>query len=359
MTVPQKPDDQDGSRTAGKSGKKKPATEAPAPANELAQRPVSEMVTRFVEQDDREMEEEEYDDAYDGQSSESEEEPTAEGAQPRVQTDPAGRKASSSPSNVSATHPTLSRPPREGSAQPVNEVPETEADGASETSSSEENQEDTDEADEELIQRTLDTLYACVERTGEDRYQVATDIVNDFLDGDFKAASDKNPWKTQNLKKLRDHKRLPIQPQRLGEWIRLTGCRAGVIARNSQIELNGSTWLELIAINDEEKRYELALEAHNKGYSVRQTRKRVLEINSKKVDPKLADKLLAKIKDPRSIPVAGDYEKMIADEQYLTDELSKKERLLLRAEIDTKRDQIATCGQFLDLLEQRLADVDL
>ncbi|MGO9571402.1 MAG: hypothetical protein ACLP5H_28085, partial [Desulfomonilaceae bacterium] len=60
-----------------------------------------------------------------------------------------------------------------------------------------------------------------------------------------------------------------------------------------------------------------------------------------------------------SLPVAEDYEKMIENDEFISDELSKKERLLLRAEIDTKRDQISNCSQFLDLLEQRLADVDL
>ncbi|MGO9567125.1 MAG: hypothetical protein ACLP5H_06245, partial [Desulfomonilaceae bacterium] len=89
------------------------------------------------------------------------------------------------------------------------------------------------------------------------------------------------------------------------------------------------------------------------------TRKKISELNSRKVPKKLVDQLLLKIKDPRSLPVAEDYEKMIEDDEFISDELSKKERLLLRAEIDTKRDQISNCSRFLDLLEHRLADVDL
>ncbi len=113
----------------------------------------------------------------------------------------------------------------------------------------------------------------------------------------------------------------------------------------------------MIAIDDPEKQYELAVEVYEKKLSVRQTRKRVLEITSKKVDPRLVDKLLSKIKDPRSLPVSKDYEKM--DETFLENELSKKSVLLLRAEMDTKRDQLKFCGAFLDLLEQRLSDIDM
>jgi len=113
----------------------------------------------------------------------------------------------------------------------------------------------------------------------------------------------------------------------------------------------------LIAIDDEDKQYDLAIEVYEKKLSVRQTRKRVQEITSKKVDPRLVNKLLSKIKDPRSLPVANDYQKM--DEEFLANELSKKERLLLRAEMDTKREQLTVCSDFLDLLEQRLSDIDL
>ncbi len=178
------------------------------------------------------------------------------------------------------------------------------------------------ETEDELILRHVAAVNASQKRTDEDRFKVAAEIVQDFYDGDFKAASDKNPWKKNSQKKLRDHKELEVKPRRLGDWIRAYGSWAGIHAKDPKVAPGFSIALELIAIDDEDKRYALAVEVFEKKLSVRETRKRVLEITSKKVDPRLVDKLLSKIKDPRTLPVSTDYEKM--DEQFLENELSKK-----------------------------------
>jgi hypothetical protein len=352
MTQTQGPKDDGGSRTQEEGGKKKQATDPKVSAGKITEKSVSEIVMQNAEQDQQEGQEigdlayvaEEDDtteDGYVGDPDDEAKEGPAEGeeAQDEFIND---RGETDSQEDYKA------------------EFDEQSSEGAGDASQERSGPQDpgsSQEIEDELILRHVAAVNASQKRTDEDRFKVAAEIVQDFYDGDFKAASDKNPWKKNSQKKLRDHKELEVKPRRLGDWIRAYGSWAGIHAKDPKVAPGFSNALELIAIDDEDKRYALAVEVFEKKLSVRETRKRVLEITSKNVDPRLVDKLLSKIKDPRSLPVSKDYEKM--DEQFLENELSKKERLLLRAEMDTKRNQLKVCGDFLDLLEKRLSDIDL
>jgi len=329
MTGPQRPRDYDGSRTqdTAKSGKKKPPMDQQVTVQEMAQKPISEIVTTFheldreageagelaLEQDELStgLDEEECDDEYDDEQPEEKGDTT---------TDP--RPEASSPDAEQAK---------------------------------------SEEVDQDFIEQAVDIANGYEDRNEQTRLEYAMWVFETFFDGDIKSGSEKKDHRKKvKYAKFLDHKRLKTNPRRVSDLVRAAAVWTGFKARALELpNLTFSHCLELIAVEDEAVRTRFALEINQERLSVRQTRKKVSELNSRKVPKKLVDQLLLKIKDPRSLPVAEDYEKMIADDEFISDELSKKERLLLRAEIDTKRDQISNCGQFLDLLEQRLADVDL
>lgn len=404
MAEPQRPKDKQG--TEEKGGKRKHTTEPKVPTSG-AEEPVSAIIDAFAEQD--ELEGREIGDLAivaegdDPEEDNYEEDSDVDQPSTDVALHPNTQQAVKNPNYVPPTarvhHPSLSRPSSEGvvpqaietlgapreddSCSATGDGEDQEDDGEDEgeifnqkgheedygersseigegASQEENGAQDSDasqETEDELVLRHVVALNASKKRTDEDRFNVVSEIVRDLYDDDPEVASDKNSWKKDVQKKLRDHTQLEVTPRRLSDWIRGHGCWAGIYAKDPKVAPGFSIALELIAIDDPEKRYELAVEVYEKKLSVRQTRKRVLEITSKKVDPRLVDKLMSKIKDPRSLPLATDYEKM--DEKFLENELSKRERLLLRAETSAKRDQLKACSAFLDLLEQRLSDIDL
>lgn len=198
------------------------------------------------------------------------------------------------------------------------------------------------------------------ERVSEGRFKRGEWLSENIYKGDkeFQKSRDPNKKKNTDMLKLEAHPELIPHPRRLREDVQAFAELQFLLGQGvSKDNFSFYHCLEVIRLKDEPSRVALALEINNKKLSVRQTRERVNQINSSKVAPKLAEKLLAKIKDPRSLPLEKDYETMDGD--FLENELSKKERLLLRAEMTTKRDQLKACNAFLDLLEQRLSDIDL
>ncbi len=238
---------------------------------------------------------------------------------------------------------------------------DTATDPGPEPSSLDAEQAESEEVDQDFIEQAVDIANGYEDRNDQTRLEYAMWVFETFFDGDIKSGSEKKDHRKKvKYAKFVDNKRLKTNPRRVSDLVRAAAVWTGFKARTLELpNLTFSHCLELIAVEDEAVRTRFALEINQEQLSVRQTRKKISELNSRKVPKKLVDQLLLKIKDPRSLPVAEDYEKMIEDDEFISDELSKKERLLLRAEIDTKRDQISNCSQFLDLLEQRLADVDL
>ena len=330
MTGPQRTRDYEGSRTqdTAESGKKKPPIDPPVTAQEMAQKPISEIATTFHELDREAVEASEQDELataldeeeYDDEQSEE---------------DPSGEQSE--------------------------ENGDTATDRGPEPSSPNAEQAESEEVDQDFIEQAVDIANGYEDRNEQTRLEYAMWVFETFFDGDIKSGSEKKDQRKKvKYAKFVDHKRLKTNPRRVSDLVRAAAVWTGFKARALELpNLTFSHCLELIAVEDEAVRTRFALEINQEQLSVRQTRKKISELNSRKVPKKLVDQLLLKIKDPRSLPVAEDYEKMIEDDEFISDELSKKERLLLRAEIDTKRDQISNCGQFLDLLEQRLADVDL
>src|SRR5208283_2778883 len=329
MTAPQRPRDYEGSRTqeTAESGKKKPPIDQPVTAQEMVQKPISEIATTFHELNRQAeeaeelvsehdelstaLDEEEYDDEYDDEQSE--------------ENGDTGTNPGPEPSSLDAE------------------------------------QAESEEVDQDFIEQAVDIANGYEDRNEQTRLEYAMWVFETFFDGDIKSGSEKKDHRKKvKYAKFVDHKRLKTNPRRVSDLVRAAAVWTGFKARALELpNLTFSHCLELIAVEDEAVRTRFALEINQKQLSVRQTRKKISELNSRKVPKKLVDQLLLKIKDPRSLPVAEDYDKMIEDDEFISDELSKKERLLLRAEIDTKSDQLSNCTQFLDLLEHRLADVDL
>ena len=325
MAGPQRPRDYEGSRTedTAKSGKKKPPIDQPVTVQEMAQKPISEIATTFHELDRQAEEAEELASEQDELSTGLDEE--------------------------------------EYDDEQSEENGDTATDPGPEPSSPDAEHAESEEVDQDFIEQAVDIANGYEDRNEQTRLEYAMWVFETFFDGDIKSGSEKKDHrKKAKYAKFVDHKRLKTNPRRVSDLVRAAAVWTGFKARTLELpNLTFSHCLELIAVEDEAVRTRFALEINQEHLSVRQTRKKISELNSRKVPKKLVDQLLLKIKDPRSLPVAEDYEKMIEDDEFISDELSKKERLLLRAEIDTKRDQISNCGQFLDLLEQRLADVDL
>jgi hypothetical protein len=336
MTQPQRPEGYEGSRNAdtGKGGKKKPATEPTVPPAETAQKPLPEIVVDFVEADrpveslarqgdlSAPADEDEYDDE---DEQEGEHEDVMEGSlEEEFSTD-------------------------------------TDKDNGSDYSEIADSKEsESEEVDAEFIERAVDIANEFEDRKDQTRLEYAMWAFKTFFDGNIEAALTKDHGNKGKYARFLANKRLKTKPRRVSDLVRGAAIRTGLVARNLELpNLTFSHCLELVAIDDEAVRTRMAMEINEKELSVRDARKKILELNSRKVPKKLVEQLLHKIKDPRSLLVEGDYKKMIEDDEYITDELSKKERLNLRAELDTKRDQISACSQFLDLLEQRLSDIDL
>ena|SRR5271157_1329544 len=321
MAGPQRPRDYEGSRTqdTAESRKKKPPMEQQVTVQEMAQKPISEIATTFHELDrqaEEALEKDELSSALDEEEYDDEQ---------------------------------------------SEEKGNTGTDPGPEPSSPDAERAESEEVDQDFIEQAVDIANGYEDRNDQTRLEYAMWVFGTFFDGDIKSGSEKKDHRKKvKYAKFLDHKRLKTNPRRVSDLVRAAAVWTGFKARALELpNLTFSHCLELIAVEDEAVRTRFALEINQKHLSVRQTRKKISELNSRKVPKKLIDQLLFKIKDPRSLPVAEDYEKMIEDDEFISDELSKKERLLLRAEIDTKRDQISNCCQFLDLLEQRLADVDL
>jgi hypothetical protein len=343
MNGPQRQRDYEGSRTqdTAKSGKKKPPFEQPLTAQEMAEQPISEIATTFVELDRQAEElapehdelsaafdEEEYEEEHDDEDKEygnSEEDLSTE----TVAEDQAAQTTGSGPA---ATVP-------------------VEQKGLAQT-----------EPDKEFIDEAVAEINSIALRTVEQgALEIGMWVLKHIFKGDIKLASSKSPRKDRSFAMLSDHPRLRINPRRLSDYLRAAAIRTHAVG--SGLELPNATvshYLESLAVDDEKLRLQLLIEADSNKLSVRDFRKRILEINPKKrVPEKVINQLMHKIKDPHALPVGEDFEKLIEDEEFLKDDLSKKERLNLRAEIETKRDHMTKCGEFLDLLEQRLAEIDL
>lgn len=177
--------------------------------------------------------------------------------------------------------------------------------------------------------------------------------------GRMDLVSSRDPVKSASFPKI--HKLLDdlFSPKTLSTLTRGAAFRELLVSfgKKSQ-ELPFGHLRELVSVQDENRRIELAEEVYRRSLSVQKTRKRVAEVNAEKAPEKTLKRIVRKMHDPLSLPGGKEFEKLISDPDQLQKDLSKSERMTLRSGIAAKTEHIDKCLSCLKELDEFLAMID-
>ena len=214
--------------------------------------------------------------------------------------------------------------------------------------------------DTDLVERAVRRIVEIAgDRVEPGHREIGQLVLKDFFGMDLGLALSKDSKKPVSFTALCKHKEVPYDARELSSWVRAAALLEACKQDGVDVEpLRFSHFIQIVSLKDESKRMPLVLEAIEHGLSVRQTRDRVTELNRSVSSPGRMNHLMRRLKDPRSLVEEHDLEGWFEDE-FLSDGLTKAQRLEIRTQIEHKRTHLRESAQLLDRLEEKLAEIDL
>jgi hypothetical protein len=214
--------------------------------------------------------------------------------------------------------------------------------------------------DTDLVERAVRRIVEIAgDRVEPGHREIGQLVLKDFFGMDLGLALSKDSKKPVSFTALCKHKEVPYDARELSSWVRAAALLEACKQDGVDVEpLRFSHFIQIVSLKDESKRMPLVLEAIEHGLSVRQTRDRVTELNRSVSSPGRMNHLIRRLKDPRSLVEEHDLEGWFEDE-FLSDGLTKAQRLEIRTQIEHKRTHLRESAQLLDRLEEKLAEIDL
>ena len=192
----------------------------------------------------------------------------------------------------------------------------------------------------------------------------AMEIGEYVLDAIFKGSLDealsRNPYKHQTLQEVGDDPNLLIGRRRLGEWVRAANLRRVLIADQVPCStLTYSHFAALLRVTDEDRRRELAREANEKHWSVRNLNDKVDEGKPASASNGKARELMRKVGHPLELLEDSETLGLLEDREALEQQLKSADRLHIAKIID---DVVAKMSSSTDLLRRarrNIASIEL
>jgi hypothetical protein len=220
-------------------------------------------------------------------------------------------------------------------------------------------EEDADETDLGPVveKRVVEAFRESFRKTDDAKEDAACLCLDEFFDGNLDLS--KNPSKHTSLKRVQKELKNEISPQAISSRVRAADIRRKRKAVGKNLpNVTFSHDVELVAVEDEEKRMELAESINRSPISIAATRKRVREINAKEAPGKDLKRVIRKLKDPLSLPGGREFEDLLADPEKLEKDLSKRERKDLLTGITVKKQHIKTSVKRMEELVEWLEEID-
>lgn len=183
--------------------------------------------------------------------------------------------------------------------------------------------------------------------------QIGITVLNGIFQGNIKEASSRNPRKKDSYKRLCEHPQLTLDPRQLGATVRVAAFslemeQKGIFFKN----LTFTHKLAIVRIHDEQLRISVALEADSQMYSVAETLERVHQISGKS---DIGKAIVRAINSPQD---TQRFHNILSSRQELA-KLSKADRIKLRHETESKRQELLDHCGFLQTLETALFDIEV
>ena len=119
-----------------------------------------------------------------------------------------------------------------------------------------------------------------------------------------------------------------------------------------------SHYIAMLPIKDDALLCQLAQEAHDKGYSVRQLSARVKSLKSVNKGDDLGKALIKRIWDPRTLLQDVQMMRVCTDKECLLRNLSASERRRILGDIRSEKPRIGEWNKLLGELEKNLNDIE-
>lgn len=187
------------------------------------------------------------------------------------------------------------------------------------------------------------------------------DLVLDALfQGSLEEALSRNPYKSKSLEDLCKDPELLTDRRTLSKWVRAAALRRDLIANQVDCsKLYYSHLAALLAVTDEKSRRELAAEANQNEWSVRQISEKAASMKYGKAANGKAKELMKKMEDPLALLEDEETKRLLEDAQSLKEELESIERLTMVKFIDNVVARMLRSAELLRETKKNLVLIEL
>jgi hypothetical protein len=215
------------------------------------------------------------------------------------------------------------------------------------------------EMDDELVEEIVHEINAKNAKMDSGRKAIG-DLVYDLVfDGNMDLVLVRSPNRSATFEKIFNHPDSNVSAKMGSSYVRATAFSRYLVSLGKDLpNLTFSHYMELVSVEDADRRVQLAEEINRNPVSVQKTRKRVTEVNAEKAPDKSLRRIFRKMKDPLGLPGGEDFKQLVSDEKALEKDLSKPDREELLKHITKKKEHIADCVVLLDKLEEALEIID-
>lgn len=187
---------------------------------------------------------------------------------------------------------------------------------------------------------------------GRSQLEIGDLVLNKVFQGSLDEATSRNPYKNRSMAMVCGHMDLNVDRRRLGEYVRVAGCRKELIAHDEGCaNLIYSHFAALLQVKDAKERDKLAVKASKGQWSAQ---KLAEEIGKKK--PAKADSGKKQDTVPPSLGIAEQLMQILCNPLALMkDEETKK----MLANPDDMKDKVSlsTAIQLADVLDELIASM--
>ncbi len=206
-----------------------------------------------------------------------------------------------------------------------------------------------------FIDKVVDRVNSIAEETvNRGGFEIGEFVLETIFRNDLKLARSKNPNKSASFTRLSEHHGLRVHPKRISQWVRAVAFYRQMLEDGIDLSnLRISHLVELLPLENEDKRKELAEEANAYRYSVRQLRDKVkdkvTELRQVVAPVDKGQIILRKMVHPLSLMADAELMRFLSDKESLQRELTSVERLKILSDLKKNKEAF---DNFLDLIEQ-------
>lgn len=185
-------------------------------------------------------------------------------------------------------------------------------------------------------------------------------VLEEMFQGSLNAALSRNPYKSRSLRQVADSPDLIIDRKRLSTSVRAAAFRRDLLGNQVDCScLTYSHWAALLKETDDEKRRDLAVEAIEQGWSVRQINERINTTKQEQDSGVKAKELMRKMERPLDLLKDQEAVKFLDDPEKLEGQLRSADRLLIAVTIDDIVKKMASTSQILQRARRNITRIEL